>query len=277
MPYTFKKHTQVQRNIAELDRLRKLYCPDDINLWVQLLTGNNTEEVMKYTSGDHALARGICDYVRTLRYYINKQRTILLTGMIVDPRRRRSGREGQNPVHPYKPLQVGAKKVADYAESLLDRTLFRSCYWHVTTTICEGARSKDVGVECGTKNYSRPSHFITLAPTWGRAVRDRGIDVVKDGKNLFFVLTAKPVEYVWNEDPCITFYECSGFTCKNQEVVMKDRFYVARYNPNGTGEFDFKGFSSGEQPITAMSTLASKANQLLTRRVRKGVMDALAI
>jgi len=272
MSYTFQEYTQSKRNSEELNRIRKHYQLEDT--WKYALSDAHQNLSKAWGSSEHdvrdrTLSRGICEYVGALRRYIIKKRTKLQLGLVGESRRYHSS----TIKYPYQPLKSALERASDEAERLLDRVLFKSCYWHVTTTLCDTARSNEVGVDVGNNTYSRPSHFVTIPPSWMRSVYSRGIEVVKDGKDFYFVLTAKPVEFVWNDDPCITFYQCSGFTCKNQTVRFKDRFFVARYNSNGTDEF---GFAS-DKPVTAMSPLASKAGQLLTRRVRKNVMDALAI
>jgi len=119
----------------------------------------------------------------------------------------------------------------------------------------------DEYVELKQSSYFGVSYNITIPVTWSRAVGDKNIATVNDGKLVHLVLRAKErkLDRLNGED--IKAYKCLSMTGNNGKLQLHDVWVMH--------------WSNGTSTITALNTEFAKAESLLRRRIKKAVTDVL--
>jgi len=116
-------------------------------------------------------------------------------------------------------------------------------------------------IERKQSSYFGVSYNITIPVTWSRAVGDKDIATVNDGKLVHLVLRAKErkLDRLNGED--IKAYKCLSMTGNNGNPQLHDTWVMH--------------WSNGTSTITAVNTEFAKAESLLRRRIKKAVTDVL--
>ena len=122
-------------------------------------------------------------------------------------------------------------------------------------------KSVDGYIEKKVSNYFGTSYNVNVSISWSRAIGDKGISTVNDGKLVHVVLDAKERKLERLNSDGIKAYRCVSMTGNNGDPKLHDTWVMLWANDTTI--------------IAALNTEFSKTESLLRRRIKKAVTDVL--
>lgn len=111
-------------------------------------------------------------------------------------------------------------------------------------------------------NVSRKT-IITLPIHWGKSVHARGIDLVKAGDGLVFILYAKKSDVKRMQDEGVECFECAGLKYKNGRPSV-EKYWVLKWKGHDT-------------TVLSINKEFYLSERMLRSRIKRAVVDALTM
>jgi len=105
--------------------------------------------------------------------------------------------------------------------------------------------------------------IITLPIHWGKSVHARGIDLVKAGDGLVFILYAKKSDVKRMQDEGVECFECAGLKYKNGRPSV-EKYWVLKWKGHDT-------------TVLSINKEFYLSERMLRSRIKRAVVDALTM
>jgi hypothetical protein len=141
------------------------------------------------------------------------------------------------------------------------RSIIAVCFPKLKLDQVHAKKSVDGYIEKKISNYFGTSYNVNVSISWSRAIGDKGISTVNDGKLVHVVLDAKERKLERLNSDGIKAYRCVSMTGNNGDPKLHDTWVMLWANDTTI--------------IAALNTEFSKTESLLRRRIKKAVTDVL--